>query len=238
MHDFKTTQWSVVLSARRESDVAHDTDWREALESLCRQYWYPLYAYLRRKGYRPEDAQDLTQGFFASLIEKDYLQAVDPQRGRFRWFMMDAIGKFASKWQAAEKAQKRGGDRKILSIDFDTGEARYAREPVDAWTPERLFDREWALRLLTQALDLLRDDFKQQGKLRHFDMLKAYLSADSRPPSYAQTAGELGLSLTAAKVAIHRVRERYRETIRRLVADTLDPSESLDDEIDQLLAAL
>ncbi len=224
------------MSARSATDSTND--WQDSLETLCRHYWYPLYAYLRRKGYSASDAQDLTQDFFASLIEKDYLKAIEPGRGRFRWFLMDAIKKYAANWNAAQRAKKRGGDRRILPLEFDDGETRYQREPVDDWTAEKLFERRWTLELLDRSLQDLREQYESAGKLRLFDTLKVFLTADSSPPSYDEVASQLGLSQTAIKVAIHRLRDKYRQTIRRQVADTLDESDSLDDEIDRLLESL
>ncbi len=233
---FQTTRWSVVLAAR---DTAQQSeDWRASLELLCQSYWYPLYAYLRRKGYSPDDSQDLTQDFFARLMEKDFLQAIDPQRGRFRWFMMDAIKKFAANWNAARSAKKRGGGRQILSLEFDRGEQRYQREPVDGWTAEKLFDRRWALELLDRSLQQLAANYEETGKRRYFNELKVFLTADSSPPSYQQVATSLGLSLTAVKVAIHRLRDRYREVVQYQVAQTLDEGDSLEDEIDRLLDSI
>lgn len=233
---FQTTCWSMVLAAR-DTEQQSD-DWRTSLEVLCQNYWYPLYAYLRRKGYSASDCQDLTQDFFARLIEKDFLKAIDPERGRFRWFMMDAIKKFAANWNAARSAQKRGGDRKVFSLHFEDGENRYQREPVDGWTAERLFDRRWALEMLDRAMQTLNDHYKECGKSRHFDELKVFLTADSSPPSYQDVANQLGLSLTAIKVAIHRMRDKYSESVHQQVSDTLDDSESLEDEIDRLLESI
>jgi RNA polymerase sigma-70 factor (ECF subfamily) len=235
--DFQSTCWSVVLAACK-GDQRPSDDWRTSLETLCRTYWYPLYAYLRRKGYSPNDCQDLTQEFFATLIEKDFLNSIDPQRGRFRWFLMDAIRKFAANWNAARAAQKRGGGRRIFSLEYEHGESRYLREPVDGWTAERLFDRRWALELLDQAMQRLEDYYRQRGKTRHFHELKVFLTADSSPPSYQEVADRLGLGPTAIKVAIHRLRDKYREMVHQVVADTLEHGESLEDEIDRLLESL
>ncbi len=235
---FRTTSWSMVLAARDKPVGTDSTDWHESLESLCGTYWYPLYAFLRRKGYSPDDSQDLTQDFFATLIEKDFLKAIDPERGRFRWFMMDAIKKFAASWNAAQSAQKRGGDRKILSLEFEKGENRYQREPVDGWTAEKLFDRRWALALLDNAMSTLQEQYRATGKQRHFEALKIFLTPDSSPPAYADVAQELDLSLTAVKVAIHRLRDKYREVVLQQVADTLDNNELLEDEFDRLLNSI
>ena len=226
----------MVLAARDKE--GHSEDWRTSLETLCQNYWYPLYAYLRRKGYSAADCQDLTQDFFAKLIEKDYLKAIDPERGRFRWFLMDAVKKFVANWNAKQAAQKRGGNRKIFSLQFDEGESRYQREPVDGVTAEMLFERRWTLELLDRAMDDLREYYAQTGKQKFFDALRVFLTADSSPPSYAEVAEELGLSGTAIKVAIHRLRDKYRDCVHRQVADTLDDEESMEDEFTRLLETL
>lgn len=236
--NWQTTHWSVVLSAKGGPDLQPEGDWHESLETLCQTYWYPLYAYLRRKGYSADDAADLTQSFFAALIEKDYLKAVDPQRGRFRWFLMHAANAFAAKWQEARLAQKRGGDRKFFSLNFREGESRYQNEPVDGWNPERLFDRRWAITIIQSALAQLATTYEQTGKKRLFDGLKVFLGAGGEPPKYHEVAEQLDLSETAVKVAIHRLRERYRDTIRQLVADTMAPDGDLDAEINDLMDAL
>ena len=233
---FQTTCWSVVLSARNTEQSSDD--WRTSLEALCQNYWYPLYAYLRRKGYAPNDCQDLTQDFFAKLIEKDFLEAIDPERGRFRWFMMDAIKKFAANWNAKQSAKKRGGDRQIFSLQFEDGESRYQREPTDGLTAEKLFERRWTLELLDRAMDSLQQTYLENGKQRHFEALKVFLTADSSPPSYAEVAKTLGLSGAAIKVAVHRLRDKYRDCVHRQVADTLDDEDSLEDEFNRLLETL
>ncbi len=233
--DFRTTRWSLILAARDQSEFELQ---KSSLATLCQVYWYPLYAYLRRKGYDPDDCQDLVQDFFATLIEKEFLQVVDPERGKFRWFLMDATRKFAANWTAAEKTRKRGGDRKIWSLDFNAGEQRYQAEPVDGWTAERLFERRWTLELLEQAMGELEIQYHESGRQRIFDVLRVFLTAESSPPDYQSVADQLGLSLTAVKVAIHRLRDRYREVVRQCVARTLDDGESIDEEIERLLKAL
>lgn len=233
--DFRTTRWSVVLAAQ---DAVPEALRRESLTTLIEAYWYPLYAYLRRKGYRAEDAQDLVQDFLASLIEKDFLRVVDPERGKFRWFLMDAIRKFSANRTATATAKKRGGQQTTLSLDFEAGEQRYQMEPVDGWTAERLYQRRWTLELLDQALRELEAACQQAGRARFFRVLQVFLTADTSPPDYQSVAEELGLSATAVKVAIHRLRDRYREAVRVCVARTLDEGESIDDEIDRLMHSL
>ncbi len=234
-NQFHTTRWSVILAACDPSQLDLQ---KQSLATLCQGYWYPLYAWLRRKGYRAEDAQDLVQDFLAALIEKEFLHVVDPQRGKFRWFLMDAIRKYAANWTTAQTARKRGGDRKIFSLDFMAGEQRYQTEPVDGWTAERLFERRWTLELLEQALGQLETRYQESGRQRIFQALRVYLTAESSPPDYQTVADQLGLSLTAVKVAIHRLRDKYREAVRQCVAQTLDDGESIDEEIDRLLTAL
>ncbi len=235
---WRTTHWSIVVNARSSDATQQDSQWRNSLELLCQQYWYPLYAYLRRKGYDATDAQDLVQGFFVQLIEKRFLDAVDRQRGRFRWFLMNAVSRYAANWNKKQSAEKRGGKHQTFSFDFAIGEDRYSLEPADGMTPEKLFERRWALTILEQAIEKLALEYEQDGKGRYFKHLKTYLTADSQAPSYSETAQQLGINETTVKVAIFRLREKYRKTLRSLVAQTLDETESLDAEIDDLLSAL
>ena len=171
--EFHTTRWSVVVAARRgmkesHGDTAPGVGWRESLETLCQDYWYPLYSYLRRRGYSSDDAQDLTQDFFAELISKDFLKVVTPEQGRFRWFLMDAIKKFAAKWNASQRAKKRGGGQRHFSLDFDEGEKRFRCEPSSDWTPEKQFERACALQLLERALAEVEAYYQERGKQRFF----------------------------------------------------------------------
>ena len=241
--DFRTTRWSLVVSSRRgtddeAADEGPEAGWRQSLETLCRDYWYPLYSYLRRRGYSTNDAQDLTQDFFAELIHKDFLKVVVPEQGRFRWFLMDAIKKFAAKWNASQGTQKRGGDRKQLSLDFDSGEQRFLNEPSSEWTAEKQFERSCALQLLDRALTKLAAYYKDRGKQRFFDELKIFLMAGGNVPSYAEIAERMSLTPTAVKVAVHRLREKYRQAIQNAVADTLDDPQEIDKEINELLSVL
>ena len=193
---------------------------------------------MRRRGYGPEDAADLTQGFFAALIEKEYLKSVDPDRGRFRWFLMDAVAKYAANWNASQKTQKRGGHRRHFSLDFHEGEARYRLEPIESETPEALYERRWALTLLQRALVKLHTEYEAQGKSEHFECLRVFLTPGGPMPAHKEVAQQLGLSETAVKVAIHRLREKYRRSIRQLVADTISDPATLDDEINDLITAM
>ena len=199
---------------------------------------FPLYAYLRKKGYASADAQDLVQGFFSELIEKDFLAAVEQDKGRFRWFLMSAASRYAANWVKQEKAVKRGGGKAVFSLDFEAGEQKYSMEPANNQTPEKLFERQWALSLLDQAISELKSRYETDGKAAYFEKLKVYLTADSTAPSHKETASALGINETTVKVAIYRLREKYRETIRRIVAQTLADPEELDDEISRLLESL
>ena len=231
---FASTRWSVVVAAGQRGSPESEA----ALATLCRLYWYPLYAYARRRLPNAADAQDLTQEFFSRLLEKDYLQQADRQRGRFRAFLLTAFKHFLSKEHERARAQKRGGGRTPLPLDFDGGERRYHREPSHEATPEALFERGWALTLLEQGLVRLREELARAGKERLFESLKGTLLVEDTPRSYAELAGELGMSAEALKVAAHRLRRRYRELIRAEIAQTVTTDEEIDDELRDLFAAV
>jgi RNA polymerase sigma-70 factor (ECF subfamily) len=231
---FATTHWSLVLSAR----AADTPSAREALAELCRVYWYPLYAYVRRRGHDHDRAQDLTQEFFARLLEKNGLASVDKGRGRFRSFLLAACQHFLANQHDHDNAQKRGGGRHFVPLDLHDAARRYDREPSHEQTPERLFERRWVLALLEQVLARLRGEYEAAGKAALFDRLKGHLSGDAGGPPHAQTAAELQLSEGAVKVAVHRLRKRYRELLRAEIAQTLDDPSEVEDEIRQLFAAL
>ena len=229
--DFHTTRWSVVLHARGDSTGA-----QASLAKLCAAYWYPLYAFVRRQGHAPHDAQDLTQEFFARLLEKSWLDAVDRERGRFRSWLLASMQHFlANEWDRAH-AQKRGGGVPDVSFDALTAEQRYALEPVDTASPEKLYDRCWALALLDRAFAWLRAEFDTPEKARLFDELKVAIIDGAAP--CAEIAARLGLSETAVKSAAHRLRLRYREVLRAEIADTVPLSADIDDELGRLFAAL
>jgi RNA polymerase sigma-70 factor (ECF subfamily) len=231
--EFASTHWSLVLAAGRRSLPASD----EALAALCRSYWYPLYAYARRRLAHLQEAQDLTQDFFARLFEKNILASAQPERGHFRSFLLAAFKNFLTNEGEKARAQKRGGGQAPLSLDFQAGDSRYALEPAHEWTPERLFERQWALTLLEQVLAKLRAEFAKAGKEKHFEHLKAHLTGEAAA-SYADAAGELNMSEGAVKVAVHRLRGRYRELLRGEVAQTVANPEDVDDEIRRLFEAL
>ncbi|MEZ6059217.1 MAG: sigma-70 family RNA polymerase sigma factor [Planctomycetaceae bacterium] len=231
---FQTTQWTVVLAAGR----AGQGDSQEALAELCRTYWYPVYAYIRRRIGDIHESQDLTQAFFEQLLEKATISSADPERGRFRSFLLTACKRFLiNEWQKA-RAEKRGGGQRPLSLDFDSAESRYSIVAVDNVTPERLFERQWAMTLLSQVLGTLKDEYAARGKSEHFEALKTFLSGRRSTDAYAAAAESLGLSDGAVKVAAHRMRQRYRELIRSRIADTVEDPEDVDSEIHGLFAAL
>ena len=233
---FATTHWSLVLAAKDRASPQS----QEALAALCAAYWYPLYAYVRRRGHDAHQAQDLTQEFFARLLEKDYLQVVDREKGKFRSFLLAALQHFLSNEYDRAKARKRGGGggRPALAIDFAAAEGRYALEPAHSLTPEKLFERRWALTLLDGVLARLREEYHDGGKGKLFDGLKSYLTAGESAVSHAETARTLDMSEGAVKVAAHRLRKRYRELLREEIERTLDEPGRIDDEIRDLFAAL
>ena len=232
--EFDTTHWSVVLAAGHRSSP----DSSEALATLCRAYWYPLYAYVRRRVQDVHEAQDLTQEFFTQLLEKNLLAVAHPERGRFRAFLLTAFRHFlVNEWEKA-KAQKRGGGRAPIPLDFSSGEHGLTLEPTDELTPERLYDRQWAVTLLDHVMARLREEHVRAGKEKHFELLKVFLTGQTASVSYAQVAGELGISEGAATVAAHRLRRRYRELLRAEIAQTVAEPDEVEDEIRSLFTSL
>jgi RNA polymerase sigma factor (sigma-70 family) len=231
---FATTHWSVVVAAGHRSSPQA----REALATLCRIYWYPLYVFVRRQGFSPEESQDLTQEFFVRLLDKDFMAGVDREKGRFRSFLLAACKHFLSNERDRARAKKRGGGRKLISIDAALAENRYRLEPADELTPEKLFERRWVLTLLDQVLALLKEESIQDGKTQMFDHLKLFLTGDKSHNSYRQVAAELDMTEGAVKVAAHRLRKRYRELLREEIAKTLRDGDSIEDEIRELFTAL
>ena len=231
MRGFETTRWSTVLAASQSTGHA-----QEALATLCQIYWYPLYAYLRRGGHTAEDAEDLTQGFFAHLLEKRALRAADPERGRFRSFLLASLRHYVSNERARARADKRGGSAVLLPLD--DAEGQYRREPADDRTPERLLDRRWALTVLDRVAATLREEFCRRGKEAVFDELKPHLTGDAEGTPYREIGVRLGLSEGAARVAVHRLRRRFGELLRKEVGQTLASPEDIEDEIRCLMRAL
>jgi RNA polymerase sigma-70 factor (ECF subfamily) len=229
---FAQTRWSMVVAAAG----GDSTKARRALEHLCETYWYPLYAFVRREGHGADDAQDLTQEFFARLLEKNWLDAVDREKGKFRSFLLAAMRHFlANEWDRANRL-KRGGGQAVLSLDAESAEARYALEPADRMTADRIFERRWALTLLEQVLERLRKEFDAAGRGRLFEELKAALTGEK--VAYADIAARLNLNEGAVRVAVHRLRLRYRDLIRAEIAETVAGEDELDAEVQHLFAAL
>lgn len=231
-HEFETTRWSLVLAAGHRSSP----DAQAALTTLCRSYWFPLYSYVRRRVGNRDEAQDLTQAFFVQLLEKDYLAVARPERGKFRAFLLTSLKHFLSNQWDKARAQKRGGGRAAIPLDLAAGESRYCLEPMDELTPERLFERQWALTLLEQVLRRLREESVATGKERQFERLKAFVAGQSSAGAYAAAAEALGVTEGAVKVAVHRFRRRYRELLRSEIAQTVAGPADVDDEIRSLFA--
>ena len=229
---FPTTRWTLVVAAadpqRKEA--------RSALVALCENYWYPLYAYLRRRGYPADEAQDLTQEFFMRVLEGRYLDRADPERGRFRAFILTSLKFFVADEADRQRAHKRGGGV-LVPLEFPPGEERYQREPVSDETPERIFERRWALSVLDRVVERLRSEFVQHGRPEHFERLKVFLLGQSDAP-YAALAREMNTSEGALKVAIYRLRKRYRELFRQEIADTVADPADVESEIRYLAAVL
>jgi len=230
---FHTTRWSLIAAAGERGEPA-----RAALAELCGAYWYPVYAFIRRRGNSAEDAADLTQAFFAALLEKEYLADADRERGRFRAFLLTAVARFVAKERDRGAALKRGGGKQPLSIDFAVGESRYQHEPAHGWTPERIFERRWALTLLDRTLAALREEHAASGKLPLFDALKVFLTGETGAPPMVEIAERLNMTEGAVKVAVHRLRQKYRESLRAEIAQTVAAEGDVEDELNQLRVAL
>lgn len=231
---FVTTHWSVVLAAGR-SDTTHA---RDALGKLCRTYWYPLYAHVRRRGHSPEDARDMTQEFFARLLEKHWVGDADRSKGRFRSFLLTAMNHFlADEWDKA-RAQKRGGGVPLLPLQADTAETRYRREPADHTTPEHSFERRWVLALLDEVLNRLRNEYQQEGKAELFADLHPCLVGERTAQPYATLALKRGVSEGTVKAAVHRLRRRYRQLLREEIANTVAEKDDVEEELRHLFSVL
>ncbi len=231
---FPTTRWSVIVLAGSRAPTAECED---ALASLCGTYWYALYAFARRWGYEAEDAKDLTQGFFARLLEKNFLREFDRERGRFRTFLLAAFRHYTANEHRRAEAQKRGGGHATLSLDFGDAEGRYGREPIDDQTPERIFERRWALTVLDRALDRVARQYTA-GRRAWFDRLRCFLTSAPGDLAFRQIARELETSEGAVRVAVHRLRRRFREALQAEVAETVADARETDDEIQFLIAAV
>ena len=230
---FTTTHWTVVLAAKgvpAERQAA-------ALEQLCRTYWYPLYSYIRRRGNGPEDAQDLTQEFFARLLEKQWLENVEKNGSRFRSFLLTALNGFLANQHDRAQAAKRGGGQPIISLDAVEAERRYLQEPATS-APEQIFDRRWALTVLEQAFARLKEETLATGKARQFEVLNPFLSHEPEAGEYVAAAAKLQSSAGTVGVLVHRLRARYRDLVRAGIAETLAEPSQLDAEMAELFAAL
>ena len=230
---FATTHWTDVLAA---GDRASPES-RRALAALCEAYWYPIYAYARRRGLSVDDAQDMTQQFFTRLLEKNDLQAAKKERGRFRSFLLTCFKYFLSKERDRARAQKRGGARRLLSLNLESGERQYRLEPSHEWTPERIYERRWALTVLDQVFVRLREYFASSGKQKLFDQLKPFLTGEGSA-GYSQIAANLGIKQGSVKVTVHRLRQKYRELLRDEISQTVADPEEIEDELRELLNAI
>lgn len=229
--EFRTTHWSVVLAA---GDNASPQS-AEALEKLCRIYWLPLYAYVRRSGRGPEEAEDMTQAFFEHFLESNAVSRADRQRGRFRTFLLTSLQNFLSKeWQRA-CAEKRGGGRALLAWDELSPETRYQPETASELTPDKVFDQRWALTLFQQALVRLREEYAAGGKREQFERLKDFLSAEVGEGVYANVAAQLGMGRSAVAVAVHRLRQRYGQLVRDEIAHTVASPAEVEEELQYLI---
>jgi RNA polymerase sigma factor (sigma-70 family) len=230
---FDATHWSVVVSAGNPNSPGAQA----ALARLCQTYWYPLYVFVRRQGQSAENAQDLVQGFFAQAIEKNFVASAEREKGRFRSFLLISLRRYmVNEWKKANR-DKRGGGHEFISLDEQNTEMRYRAEPADESSPEKAYERQWALTLLQQVLDRLSGEFTAPGKAEVFSELKVFLSGE-KGGSYAEIGARLGMSEAAIKVSVHRLRQRYRELLRLEIANTVSSPEAIDDEIRNLFAAL
>ncbi len=231
---FTTTQWSRVQTARD----GNDSEARRALNELCQSYWHPLYAFIRRQGHDPDGAGDLTQAFFAELLEKDLLRLVDPSAGRFRSFLLASLKHFLSHERDRARALKRGGGVQTVSLDARAAEDRLDSRAVDRLTPEEIYERQWALTALDRSLDRLHRAAVESGTAEQFERLKPYLTGEASRAPYREVAAELGMTEGAVRGAVHRLRRRFGETLRAEIAETVADPADVDDEIRHLLTVI
>jgi RNA polymerase sigma-70 factor (ECF subfamily) len=231
---FDTTRWSLIAAARSDDPDAAQA----ALSTLCEAYWYPLYAYIRRWGADPDAARDLTQGFFASLLERRDIEHVRPERGRFRTFLLASARHFLLNEAAHARAAKRGGGVSPIPLAFDEAEGRYQFEPVDQATPETLYERRWALTLLERVISVVQTRWKRAGRGPEFEVLKASLLGEGPAGGYAAAARQLGRTEGAVKVAVHRLRKAFRAELREAIAETVADPADVDEELKYLERAL
>jgi len=231
---FVSTRWAVVLKAGE----APSTQQADALAQLCQMYWYPLYAYIRRQGSSREDAEDLTQEFFARLLERNYLNRADPSIGKFRWFLLGALKHFLSNQRERAQTLKRGGRVVHVPLDELAAETRYQRQPATTLTPERVFERAWALTLLSRVREQLREHFEKAGKGERFEPLASFLPGGQERKSYAEMAAELGTNEGALRVELHRFKAAYRQFLRAEIAHTVSTPTEIDEELRHLMEVM
>ena len=231
---FATTHWSVVIAA----GSPESSGYQQALETLCQTYWFPLYAYLRRHGYDTHQAEEHTQAFFARILEKQNLRLADPERGKFRSFLLATLKHFLADERDRARAKKRGGGRKALSIDLQEAESQYALELADRLSPDKLFDKSWALTVLDRTMARLKAELAGKNKQELFEHLKAHLTAEKGSVPYRSVAAELGMTEGSVRVAVHRLRRRYRKLLRDEITQTVATVDQIDEEINDLFAAL
>jgi RNA polymerase sigma-70 factor (ECF subfamily) len=230
---FATTHWTVVLAAGRRHTPQSDG----ALEELCRTYWFPLYAYVRRRGHNKEDAEDSVQAFFARFLEKNYLAGLSAERGRFRAFLLASLKHFLiNEWKRSQRL-KRGGGEKNLSLDWQTADTKFQVAAVNEPSPDKAFDREWALALLAKVIERLQKECAADGKAKLFEQLKVFLTVGKGALPHADAAGKLGMDETAVRVAVHRLRKRYRQLLREEISQTLADEADVDEEMRALFGA-
>lgn len=232
---FAATRWTLVLAA---ADAGVSPRAAEAMEELCRLYWYPLYAYIRRRGHEAHEAEDLTQEFFLRLLSKDFLAGVDRRKGKFRAFLLASLKHFLANQRDYDHAQKRGGGQTVISLDGLDAASRYGLEPAHNLTPEKLFERQWAITVLDQVLTRLQQEFAAANRQVLFEQLKPFLAAGRHSGGYAEVATELGMTEGAVKTAVHRLRRRWRRLLREEIAQTVANPDDIDEEIRYLLACL
>jgi RNA polymerase sigma-70 factor (ECF subfamily) len=230
---FHTTHWTVVLAAGTEGTLAH-----EALSSLCSTYWYPLYAFIRRQGATPHEAEDLTQEFFCRILKRDWLANVLPERGKFRSFLLTCLKNFLSNERERAGAQRRGGGRRPIPLDGESAETRYSMEPADPITPDILFERRWAFTLLERTMAKLRQEYSRNEKLDAFEELQGFLPGGQGTTSRAELAARRGVSAGAIDVAVHRLRQQFGALLRENVAQTVSSEAEVEEEIRYLMSAL
>jgi RNA polymerase sigma-70 factor (ECF subfamily) len=230
---FATTHWTVVLAAGKRHTPQSDG----ALEELCRTYWFPLYAYVRRRGHTKEDAEDSVQAFFARFLAKNYLEGLSAERGRFRAFLLASLKHFLiNEWKKSQRL-KRGGGKTNLSLDWETADTKFQVAATNEPSPDKTFDREWALALLAKVIERLQKECEEDGKAKLFGQLKIFLTAGKDESSHAEAARNLGMDETAVRVAVHRLRKRYRQLLREEIAQTLAEQADVDEEMRALFGA-